>query len=393
VVIDVLRGVALLGILAANMHGFDSPMAIYRQPGLLWTSPVDRLMAVLLSVFVSGKFLMLFALLFGMGFAVQSERAARKRESFTGVWARRMTALALFGAAHAFLIWWGDILLAYALMGFLLLAFRRQNQDTVMLWAMLLYWFPVFLTLGLSLLAPLAGAGDRPMATAPPAALEATIQIYTAGVWRPILAERFREWAAFNAAAPLMALNVLSLFLFGLWGWRKGLLTERDRFLPVIRRALWWLLLLGVAGSALSTAINRLLDPDPVGNPAAAVASLLAGAVGTPALSLFYASAVIVLFENQRWRRLLTPFAAVGRTALTNYLFQSLICTTIFYGYGLGLFARVSLLPGLLLSLLIYGAQLAVSLWWLRRFRYGPLEWLWRSITYGRWQPMRTRTS
>jgi uncharacterized protein len=111
--------------------------------------------------------------------------------------------------------------------------------------------------------------------------------------------------------------------------------------------------------------------------------------VGAPALSFFYASAIVLLFQQAGWRKRLAPLAAVGRTALSNYLLQSVICTTIFYSYGFGLYGRTGWLAGVVLAFLIFAVQVPVSLWWLRRFRFGPVEWLWRSVTYGKRQPMR----
>ena len=111
--------------------------------------------------------------------------------------------------------------------------------------------------------------------------------------------------------------------------------------------------------------------------------------VGAPALSFFYASAILLLFQRTAWQRHLAPLAAVGRTALSNYLLQSVICTTIFYSYGFGLYGRIGQPAGVALTFLIFALQIPVSVWWLRHFRFGPVEWLWRTLTYGKLQPMR----
>ena len=111
-----------------------------------------------------------------------------------------------------------------------------------------------------------------------------------------------------------------------------------------------------------------------------------------PAMSLFYASTVLLLTQREAWRLRLAPLAAVGRMALSNYLLQSLICTMIFYSYGLALFCKVRPSLGLLLTIIIFLIQIPVSVWWLRRFQFGPVEWLWRSLTYWQWQPMQART-
>jgi uncharacterized protein len=111
--------------------------------------------------------------------------------------------------------------------------------------------------------------------------------------------------------------------------------------------------------------------------------------VAAPALALFYASTILLLTQREAWRRRLAPLAAVGRMALSNYLLQSLVCTTIFYSYGLALFDKVGPALGLLLTVAIFLVQVPLSVWWLRRFQFGPVEWLWRSLTYWRVQPLR----
>ena len=116
--------------------------------------------------------------------------------------------------------------------------------------------------------------------------------------------------------------------------------------------------------------------------------AIMAQHVGAPALSLFYVSALTLLSRRHVWQNRLRYLAPVGRMALTNYLMQSIICTLIFYGYGLGLFGQVGAAVGVLLTLVIFTVQVAWSNWWMQRYRYGPAEWLWRSLTYMRWQPM-----
>ena len=113
--------------------------------------------------------------------------------------------------------------------------------------------------------------------------------------------------------------------------------------------------------------------------------------VGVPGLCFFYVSTFVLALQREAWRRRLAPLAAVGRMALSNYLLQSLVCTTIFYSYRLGLYGQVGPALGLALTALIFTLQIPLSMWWLRRFRFGPAEWLWRTLTYGKLQPMRVR--
>jgi uncharacterized protein len=389
--IDALRGVALFGIIAANMRGFNAPAEAYMQPHLLWPAGADRITQALIDGLITGKFITLFAVLFGLGFAVQLGRAENGNEGFAKIYLRRMAILALIGAAHAFLIWWGDILLMYALMGFALLLFRRASEATVALWAMILYWLPIAVLLGFFVM---TAAGGQPVAPAPtpaPDALAETIRLYAQGSWRAMMAERYREWMYFNAAAPFFLSRILSLFLAGLLIWRSEFFHHLPVHRALLRRLMKWALPLGLACSAATAAVNEVWRPNPFEPSGLTLLIWTVGSVGVPALSFSYAALVILLFQQPRWRRRLLPFVAVGRMALTNYLLQSVLCTTLFYSFGFGLFGEVGPLAGLVPTIGIYSVQVVYSELWLRYFRFGPVEWLWRSVTYGSWQPLRTR--
>jgi uncharacterized protein len=157
--------------------------------------------------------------------------------------------------------------------------------------------------------------------------------------------------------------------------------------LPLWRKVFVWGAVLGIIGNLLYVTLAR------TGNPLEPTLISLLGMVGyiigAPALSLCYASGLVLLTQNERWYARLAPLAAVGRTALSNYLLQTLIATSIFYGYGLGLYGQIGPAFGILLTLAIFGLQIPLSNWWVERFRFGPAEWLWRTLTYGKLQPMR----
>src|SRR5580658_7910099 len=142
--IDVLRGMALFGILAANMRGFFAPLDAYGSIGLLFHSRADLWAQGFIDLFIQGKFISIFSFLFGMGFAIQMSRAEARGASFLGFYPRRLLALALFGVIHGVLIWAGDILLTYALTGAILLLFRKRQQKTLLWWAGSLFALPIF---------------------------------------------------------------------------------------------------------------------------------------------------------------------------------------------------------------------------------------------------------
>jgi uncharacterized protein len=183
---------------------------------------------------------------------------------------------------------------------------------------------------------------------------------------------------------------VLAIFLLGLYAGRRRIFHDISAHLPFIRRVQRWGLIIGVAGNA-AFVVEGSFSPSPtsVMQNVGALCLLLAA----PAMSCFYASTIILLMQRESWRRRLAPLAAVGRMALSNYLLQSLICTVIFYSYGLALFGKVRPSLGLLLTIIIFLIQISLSVWWLRRFQFGPIEWLWRSLTYWQRQPMRVSRS
>ena len=385
-VIDVLRGCALFGIIAANMRWFNSPAEVYMNPHLVQLASADQLTQLLLDFFVNSKFIALFAMLFGLGFGAQMERGG---EQNAAIYIRRLSVLAIIGAMHALLLWWGDILLIYALMGFLLLKFRKSDQDAIIMWALIIYWFPILLILGFAVIsasgASLQATGQEAVAET----LQRTVQIYREGSYRAMLGVRFREVLLFNSNAPFMYPRILSMFLFGLYIWRRGIFQNLSANLPLLKKILKWSLITGMAGNAGYVLINEIWRPSPATNALLFAVMWIIESIGTPAMSIFYACALILLFQKEAWRHRLLPFAAVGRTALTNYLMQTVICTALFYSYGLGLFGKIGPLAGLIPTVVIYAVQTGISMAWLRAFRFGPMEWVWRSLTYARLQPMR----
>jgi uncharacterized protein len=378
-VIDCLRGAALLGILIANMRGFNAPLVAYFQPSILWTWGPDRAAQALVDWLVSGKFITIFAALFGIGFAIQMERAAARgqRVSF---YARRMAGLLLIGLAHSFLLWWGDILVSYAVCGFFLLLFRRRTQKTVMIWAHITYWFIILLFVGFYV-GTLYGLPLPPDQSA--SKLQEFMKIYSEGTFREIFVARAGEWLEANGFIVILT-RVLGIFLFGLYFWRQGYLKQPSLHMAWWKRAQILGLVIGLVGNAGCVFIDLVFHPSPMRPSLMTVVLFVLQSFSVPALSLGYVATLVRLWQDPEWQQRLMPFSYVGRMALTNYLMQSLICTTIFYSYGLGLYGRVGPLLDLPLAFVIYGLQVPFSRWWLSTHRYGPMEWVWRRMTYGR---------
>lgn len=384
--IDVLRGTALFGILAANMRAFSAPLDIYDRIGALFHGRADTIAQGFVDSLIQGKFVTLFSFMFGLGFAIQLSRAEARGVRFMGFYPRRLLALALFGLIHGIAIWAGDILLTYAVSGGLLLFFRNRQQKTLLWWAGCLMSIPILINsvlLGLYL----AGVRFSWMVPKPPdmKKIRAIIDIYAHGSVRQMLAQNWVEW---KHALPitLFALYALSLFLLGMWVWRSGIVQRLNEYQPLLKRVCKWCLSLGLVLNIYVAVVLTLAPPDRVSYWGWSAGILYLPS--THVLSAGYASGLALIFLSGKWRPFLAKFAAVGRMALTDYLMQSVVCTLFFYNYTTGLYGRVGPAWGLLATVILFAAQVVFSNWWVARYRFGPMEWLWRGLTYGKFPSM-----
>ena len=392
-VLDVLRGFAMLGILLVNMEGFSSPGYRTEAGERLWTGLPDRIVESLILHGAAGKFMVIFTFLFGLGFALQMQRASAQGLPFLRLQVRRLTVLLLIGLAHAFLIWYGDILVGYALAGFLLLLWRGCRPRTILVWAIalnLLSFAELEIDVLRNLVRPPAeservDAGTPHVGRHDPGPLaRARVEAYAHGTLTDIARQRARDFLDDHRQGYNVVVRRLSFFLFGLYVGSLGILRDVPRHLPLLARVLAWSLLVGGVMHVARYLLFLQGLPDWM-----RLLRLPTSIVGNPALACAYSVALVLLFQLPVWRAWLSPLGAVGRAPLSNYLLQSVICTGIFYSYGLGLYGRVGPAAGMVVTLAVFAAQLLVSVWWLRRFRFGPVEWLWRSLTYGRPQPFR----
>jgi uncharacterized protein len=385
--IDILRGMALFGILAANMRAFFAPLDIYGNIGALFPGRADVLAQAFIDVFIQGKFISIFSFLFGMGFAIQMSRAEARGVRFLGFYPRRLLALALFGLIHGLFIWAGDILLTYALSGAILLLFRKRQQKTFLWWAGGLFALPIVIS---STILTLYFTRFRQpwMQPKPPdmKKIHDVIAIYAHGTVRQILAQNWVEWKQ-ELPLTLFAIYAVALFLLGMWVWRAGIVQRLDEYRPVLRRVCAWCIPVGLILN-IYIAIVRVVVPPGIVSLWGWSAGMLSLS-GAHILSAGYVSGLALIFLHQDWRRVLLPFAAVGRMALTDYLMQSVLCTLFFYHYTTGLYGRIGPAIGLAPTFILYGAQVVFSNWWLKRYRFGPMEWLWRGLTYGEFPSMR----
>lgn len=382
-VIDVLRGFALFGILVVNMASFKgSGFGALRD-----ASVVDQAATWLIAFGFQTKFYVLFSFLFGYGLSVQMSRAAARGSWIVPRFVRRLVFLLLLGLLHALLLFIGDILVTYALLGMILLLLRNAPDRVLLRVA-------VGLVAGTAVVVALAGVALATLSSGTPVPPETGAEIgQSAAAYRgtpiEVIATRVREYPGTLAFALFgQGPTALAMFLVGLWMGRRRVLERVDDVIPLLRRVLAVGLAVGVPG-AIVWATFRVVNGfsfDARFLWAAAVDFATA-----PFLSAVYGSALILLYHSPEWQRWLAPLALVGRMSLSNYLFQSLVAAFVFTGYGLRWYGQIGSAQGLLLSVLLFALQLPLSAWWLRRFQFGPAEWLLRSFTYGRRQPLRVR--
>lgn len=368
--IDILRGFALFGIMFINIQTFRLPAQ--------WTG-VDYWVDQIILILAQSKFLTLFSILFGVSFVLQIERSGTA--SIVGRYVRRMIVLLVIGTAHYVLFWEGDILMFYVLPGLLLLFFARRRPRTILAVGGLL--FVLFTSLTIVLTA--ASAETQTGGTKPEKSgdMQLPLAMYQNASYPELVAARLDLLP--DRIPQIMFGSIVSvcLFLIGAYIGKIGILRRPLDHLLLLRRLSYW----GVPVGILMNALVLLNLPTRNQLPALTQAALTGLTLpGILLLALGYLATVTLL--NLRTRRL-AFLAPVGRLSLTNYLMQTIILTTLFYGYGIGWFGQVSPTTGLLLIVIIFVFQIYFSRWWLKYFRYGPVEWLWRSITNWRVEPIR----
>lgn len=383
-VIDVLRGFALFGILMVNMAAFKAP--VFGTSGDVGV--FDQVALWLVAFGFQTKFYVLFSFLFGYGLSVQMNRAAASGTPFVPRFLRRLLGLLLLGVAHALLLFTSDILAGYALLGGVLLLLRN-TPDKVLLRAAAALIGGTVLVLAVFGTVVALSPDDLGTATNQSAEVARSVEAYR-GTAAEVIAQRLREYPGTLAFVLFgQGPTVLAMFFVGLWAGRRRLFERVDDFVPPLRRIFAVGLVVGVPG-ALFWATFRTVNGFNF-NAGFFWASAVDFATA-PFLSAVYVSMIVLLYRTPAWQRRLAPLAPVGRMALSNYLFQSLVGALLFTGYGLGLYGRVGAALGVLLSLAIFAVQIPLSTWWLRRFRFGPAEWLLRSFTYARLQPLRAES-
>jgi uncharacterized protein len=385
--LDVLRGIALFGVFLMNFVPFAGAgvMATEEQLLSLPTAGFDFALRSVLEWLVQDKANSIFAFLFGLGFYLQMTRLEARGADFERIYRRRLFVLLIIGAIHNTFFWAWDILHLYALAGFLLLAFRQASDRTLVVAGLLL---AVFGRTALKTMLEFSvgdGGGDGFALYSDEAAL--IRQGLSEGGSYFGLAAHFLDVTMSDYVLTGFITGwlfyALGRFFLGAWVGRYGWIQNSAQFAPQWRRLMRWALPVGLCSEGAAV---MLMDAGWL--PEFAHRELVGWAVhllAAPVLAAGYVAAIIVALQGRVIRRLLAPFAYAGRMALTNYLTQSAVYALVLFGVGpgLALAGRIGTCAVFGITVGVYALQILASRWWLGRFEYGPVEWVWRALTYG----------
>lgn len=386
--IDMLRGFALLGIIIANIVWYLYPAYLQQDPSFKndWTAfwnESDYAVQSALAMFVVGKFVLLFSMLFGFGMVIMQERTAIKQLNFWGIYSRRLIALFIFGSIHAYFIWFGDILTDYAILGFLLLLMHKLKPRTLLLISITLYSLLIILiTLGSLTADP--SALMTSISEEDQVLIQSTIDVHQSGNIQQLMEANIAERTYYTMRNGLYALYLgmplpyiisnlpfLLIFMFGAAiakkKWVHHFQQHRKGFF------ITWLLTL-LTGGTLNWALPFIIEDQ--------YAVQTIQYISSPLITIFYAISLLFIYHTVKGNKVLQWFTFPGRMAFTNYISQSIICTFLFGPFGFGLYGKLPLTTAIIIAIAIYIFQIVVSKWWLSKFRFGPLEYIWRTITY-----------
>lgn len=393
VALDVLRGLALLGILMVNLPLMYEPIS-----KMLLGSPENASTSHLIGegiikFFFEGKFYVIFSMLFGYGFWMFLNKEQTAGKSIVGLYRKRIFFLLLFGLFHIVFLWAGDILFFYALFGFVLIWFRKASDKKIKRWIVALLSFPiVFSALVLLMIQGFSGIPEAQ------SAMDASFQetsrqygelasraaeIYANGSFSDIINIRVEEYfTLFFGALFYFCPVILAMFLVGFLAAKRGYIANYQDHIGMFRSVFKGGLILGLITNGLYVLAYRnanMIIPD-----AWSLLSTSMHIIGGVSLGMFYVSAVILLFQRNKASCLQEYIAPTGRMALTNYFTHSVVAVILFHPWGLGLFGKIDVWAGIAIALVVFVLQIFISKWWLRDHRFGPMEWLWRRLTYGR---------
>ena len=391
IILDALRGFALLGICLANYPEFSLYSFLSAEDAAALQTPgLDRALRYLLAFFVDGKFYTIFSLLFGIGFSIILEHALAEGGQGLKVFYRRMLCLLAIGLVHLWLLWSGDILALYAVLGMLLPLWRKCSDRGLLRWAGAFLLLPVAVdaVVELAQLRPAGWFHDKQWEICARYGITEENFAYwlrDSDDYKGML--QFLHQGGFERMTEFIDGNryfrVMGLFLLGYWAGKQKFFARMEEFRPLLRRIVQ-------RGFALGLPVSLAYAWSSVnGHPCGLTAHTACYTLSVFPMGFAYVAGLCLLYLRSRDARLWRALAAPGRMALTNYLSQTVFGILVFYGVGLGLGADMSLSFVLPVALGVYLFEMAFSALWMRYFRFGPVEWVWRMLTYGQYLPLR----
>jgi len=394
-ILDVLRGFALLGVLLDNIFGFTGWGFLTQsmREGLP-TWPADGIVGLSELTFINGKFYSLFSLLFGIGFSIILIRNEQKGINPLKIFYRRLLILLIIGTGHLFLLWEGDILVLYALIGMLLPLFRKCSDKTLLILAALLILSPILIDCINILFKSKPGDYIESIAMN----IDKKNGVPADSTYSQYLFKEesgFKEWRNWQESGYLYRYSyildsnripkVLGLFLLGFYAGRKMIYTNLEKYISLFKKLRFWGFVIGIPAAIGCTYFEIFGKgiPDLMG-----LGHTFFYAISVVPLSLAYASVICLHWIKKKGNSKLKVLAPLGRMALTNYLMQTIIGITLYYGVGFGFGGNIGPAIFIPIGLAVYAFQILYSNLWFKYFNYGPMEWIWRQLTYWKKLPL-----
>ncbi|GGM25172.1 hypothetical protein GCM10011351_08570 [Paraliobacillus quinghaiensis] len=365
--IDAARGFAIFGIFMVNVPAFNAPYFLYGGEEVFQSSTAGHVIQTIIDIFFQSSFYTLFSFLFGFGIQIIVENIQKRQQPVNKLLFRRLVILIGFGLIHAFFIWHGDILLTYGIIGMFLFLFFKRADRTLVVWALSLLVIPTLLYTGLLYLVRDQLDGYNL------AGIQQAIAHYGTGSLFEVWQQNFKDWSYSNGIFTYIILifNLLPLFLLGMVTARRKWLHDIERNHLFLKRV-WlisFILFIGIKAGVYLW-----------GNPT--WLSMLQDTIGGSASAIFYLTSITLIYRSSIGEKLFQPFTYVGKMSLSNYIFQSVVCFILFYSVGFGLYGSISPLGSIGIVFAVYLGQIFLSRIYMERYRFGPLEWLWRRLMY-----------
>jgi uncharacterized protein len=383
--IDVLRSFALLGVLIANLEGFVTFALPEENIKRLMISPADKLTEAFITFFVENKFITLFSLLFGYGFGVLIERIATKGILVASFFMRRMFILLLIGLLHI-CFWWGEILSTYALCGMLLLLFRKVGNRGLLVWGAVLLFIigPLIQGLKWFLLPDPSVFRDQLFKNYLQAIYSGNLLNIAEYNYKIVDFLFIERWSQFRDMA-----EILGKFLFGYYILRKNIFFENTSNIQALKKT--QLFTLSIACIYVAEKATSFFSETEFNNKPLQLIQYIFERAGILSLSLFYAASIALLYYKRKTQTIFNAFQPAGMMSLTNYLTHTIFYALLYYGIGFGQMGKIRLQWTIPIGVAIYGLQVMFSKFWMKKMRYGPVEWIWRQATYGKILPLKRK--